>query len=117
MSSYRPPAVERGFGRRRCSAMRSNRLRLLVALGGAGLVAVAVTIWGLSPRPLSPAEAAIVGEWLSPRQPDGSSTAVVLNPDRTCRVRWLASAGQDDPAQPPQDGRWRVEGRTLFVDT
>src|SRR5262249_19402213 len=59
---------------------------------------------------------AVVGTWLSPRQPDGSSTAVALNPDRTCRVRWLDAAGQDDPQQPPRDGWRRIEGRTVVVD-
>jgi hypothetical protein len=42
---------------------------------------------------------------------------VILNRDRSRHVRWLDAAGQDDAQQPPQDGRWRVEGGTLLVDT
>jgi hypothetical protein len=96
---------------------RRNRVRLLIAVGVLGLAGAAVALWLLSPQPLSPAEAAVVGTWLSPRQPDGSSTAVVLNPDRTCRVRWVDAAGQDDPGQPPRDGWWRIEGGKVVVDT
>src|SRR5262249_46645780 len=55
--------------------------------------------------------------WLTPTQPDGSSTALVLNPDRTCRLRWLDAGGGEAPNTPPQEGRWRVEGGTLVVDT
>jgi hypothetical protein len=93
-----------------------RRFRLLIALGILGLAATALA-WLSSPRPLSPPEAAVVGTWLSPRQPDGSSTAVILNPNRSCRVRWLDAAGQNDPQQLPQNGRWRVKGETLVIDT
>ena len=99
------------------SIKQRRRFRLLIALGVLSLAGAALVAWLFSARPLSPPEAAVVGTWLGPRQPDGSYTAVILNSDRSSRVRWLDAAGQDDPQQPPQDGRWRFEGRTLVVDT
>src|SRR5882724_4615296 len=96
--------------------MRLTRFRVLLILTVSSM-ALCAALWVFWVPPLSADEAALVGEWLSPVQPDGSSTAVVLNPDRTCRVRWLDAAGDDDKASPPQLGRWRVAGGKLYVDT
>src|SRR4051794_16058730 len=96
-----------------------HRSRLGLAVGGLALVAIltAVTVWVFLPRPLPPDEAAVVGDWQTPTQPDGSSTVIALNSDRTCRVRWLDAAGGDDPGSPPQNGRWRIDRGVVVVNT
>src|SRR6516225_5543375 len=95
--------------------VRSKRWGLLIILGG--LLLGGATVWVWWPRPLSPAEAAVVGTWFTPTQPDSSSTTLLLRPNRICQVRWLGAAGNEQPAQPPRDGHWRVEGETLIVTT
>jgi hypothetical protein len=84
-------------------------------LGGLLLAAVvAWIVWTKQPGPVGPA---VVGTWTTPLQPDGFATALHLRPDRTCRVRWLDRAGKDTKfAYPPREGRWWLEGGTLFVD-
>src|SRR5262245_49500522 len=75
-----------------------QRSRLLVVLGGLSLIVGAVAVWGFQARPLGPTEVPLVGAWLTPTQPDGSSTVLILNPDRTCRIRWLDATGGEDMA-------------------
>jgi hypothetical protein len=83
-----------------------------------GLLLGAVLIWIVWTKQLAPAEAAIVGTWITPLQPDGFATALLLRPDRTCRVRWLDRDGKGTKlAHPPREGRWWLEEGTLFVDT
>jgi len=97
--------------------LQRKHLRRLFLFGGLSLILAALAVWVFRTPSLPPAQAALVGAWVTPPQPDGSSTVLVLHPDRSCRLRWLDGAGNEDSAQPSQEGRWRVEGETLHVDT
>jgi hypothetical protein len=82
-----------------------------------GLLLFAATVLSYRTSQLVPAEAAIVGTWTTPRQPDGTSTVLQLRPDRTVGIRWLHAAGNDTKdGLPPREGKWWVENETLFVD-
>ena len=95
--------------------LRNKRFQLLIILSGLFL---GIAAWILWPQQLTPTEATVIGTWTTPLQPDGFATVVLLRPDRTCRVRWLDHAGEDTKrAHAPREGRWWVEGETLFVDT
>jgi len=96
---------------------RAKCSRLLVFLGVPLLGAGVLWMGWVQAHRLAPGEAAVVGTWLTPLQPDGFSTVILLRPDRTCRVRWLDGAGKDTkPGHPPREGRWWVNGASLFVD-
>lgn len=98
----------------RFAVSRRTWLGLLLA----GLLLGAAVVWIVWTKQLARAEAAVVGTWITPLQPDGFATALLLRSDRTCRVRWLDRAGHDTKfAHPPREGRWWVEGGTLFIDT
>jgi hypothetical protein len=92
----------------------SRKTRLRVLPGGL-LLGAAVVLWLVWTKQLAPAEAAVAGSWITPLRPDGSATAILLRRDRTCLARWRNRAGED--TQAPREGRWWVDGGTLFVDT
>src|SRR3954470_23646587 len=95
---------------------RSKRVRIMLVVVGLLAASAAASNW--LARRLSPAEETFVGTWATrPRpQPDGAVAALLLRPDRTCRVRWLDAAGNEKPARPPLNGDWRVQGGWLMAD-
>lgn len=94
--------------------MRRKHLPLVVILGILSLSAA--TYWLSRPRQLAPAERELVGTWVGQPMPGGPCTVLLLNKDRTCRIRWLDTDGKEERARPQLSGRWWVEGGTLTVD-
>jgi len=94
--------------------MRRKHLLLVSMILGV-LFLSAAAYWLSRPRHLAPDEAALVGTWLCQPQPGGPCTVLLLNPDRTCRIRWLDSAGNEEQARSPLPGRWGIQGGRLVV--